>query len=98
MAAKQFPKSWPPLVVREFKDIERAYKVLRDLVRSLDDLRRKVLEVGNDHATRIDPQTGTAAPATTPTDIGLLFLNTTAKDMYISVGTASSADWKKTTP
>ena len=54
MAAKQFPKSWPPLVVREFEDFKQAYKVLRDLVRSLDDLRRKVLEVGNDHAVLID--------------------------------------------
>ena len=54
MAAKQFPKSWPPLVVREFDNFKQAYKVLRDLVRSLDDLRRKVLEVGNDHAALID--------------------------------------------
>ena len=98
MAAKQFPKTWPPLVIREFKDIEQAYKVLRDLVRSLDDLRRKVLEVGNDHATRLDAQTGTVAPTSTPTDTALLFLDTVAKDMYISVGTASSADWKKITP
>ena len=98
MAAKQFPKSWPPLVIREFEDIKQAYRVLRDLVRSLDDLRRKVLEVGNDHATRLDAQTGTVAPTSTPTDTALFFLDTVAKDMYISVGTASSADWKKITP
>lgn len=98
MAAKQFPKSWPPLAIKEFKDIKRSYLVLRDLIRSLDDLRRKIVEVGNDHATRLDAEIGTAAPTSTPTDTALLFLNTTAKDMYISVGTASSADWKKITP
>ena len=67
MAAKQFPKSWPPLVVREFEDIKQAYRVLRDLVRALDDLRRKILEVGNDHAALIDAAK-TAAPTFTSSD------------------------------
>ena len=98
MAAKLFPKTWPPLTIREFKDIGQSYKVLRDIVRSLDDMRKKTTEVLNDHAVILDPQTGTSAPSSTPTATGLLFLNTTAKDMYISVGTASSADWKKITP
>ena len=98
MAAKQFPVPWPPLIAREFEDFKKAYTVLRDLIRSLDDLRKKITEVVNDHADRLDPGTGSAAPTSTPTDVGLLFLNTTAKDMYISVGTASSADWKKITP
>ena len=73
MAAKQFPKTWPPLVIREFKDIEQAYKVLRDLVRSLDDLRRKVLEVGNDHAALIDysvSATDSIISGTTQTQVG----------------------------
>ncbi len=98
MAAKQFPKTWPPLVLREFTDIKKAYIIVRDLVRSLDDLRKKILEVGNDHADRLDAETGVLAPTSTPTDTALLFLDTVAKDMYISVGTASSADWKKITP
>ncbi len=54
MPTKQFPKTWPPLVVREFGDIKKAYIAFRDLVRSLEDLRRKILEVGNDHAALID--------------------------------------------
>ncbi|KKK64871.1 hypothetical protein LCGC14_2979860, partial [marine sediment metagenome] len=54
MATKQFPKTWPPLVIREFTDIKKAYIIVRDLVRSLDDLRKKILEVGNDHAALID--------------------------------------------
>ena len=73
MAAKQFPKSWPPLVVREFEDIKQAYRVLRDLVRSLDDLRRKVLEVGNDHAALIDfsvSATNSITSGTTQTQAG----------------------------
>lgn len=37
--------------------------------------------------------TGTAAPATTPTGIGMIFIDTTNKKAYISTGTASSADW-----
>jgi len=98
MAAKRFPIEWPPLAIREFDSIKLAYRALRDIVRSLDDLRKKIVEVGNDHATILDPQTGTTAPTTTPTATGLLFLNTVAKDMYMSVGTASSADWKKITP
>ena len=98
MAAKQFPKTWPPLILRDFRDIKQAYVAIRDLVRSLDDLRKRLLEVVNDHAVRLDPGTGTVAPTSTPTDTALLFLDTVAKDMYISVGTASSADWKKITP
>jgi len=54
MAAKQFPKTWPPLVLREFRDIKQAYIIIRDLVRSLDDLRKRILEVINDHAALID--------------------------------------------
>jgi len=36
---------------------------------------------------------GTAAPATTPAASGLYFLDTTNKKLYVSTGTASSADW-----
>ena len=36
---------------------------------------------------------GTAAPTTTPTSVGQLFVDTTNKKAYISTGTASSADW-----
>jgi hypothetical protein len=36
---------------------------------------------------------GTAAPATTPTAVGNFFLDTTNKKLYVSTGTASSADW-----
>lgn len=37
--------------------------------------------------------TGTAAPATTPARVGLIYLDTTNKKMYISMGTTSSTDW-----
>ena len=40
--------------------------------------------------------TGTAAPSITPTNVGDHFIDTTNDDTYISVGTASSADWKIT--
>ncbi len=37
---------------------------------------------------------GTAAPATTPTQIGQHYIDTTNKVAYISVGTSSAADWE----
>lgn len=36
---------------------------------------------------------GTAAPATTPTANGDMFLDTTNKKLYVATGTSSSADW-----
>lgn len=36
---------------------------------------------------------GTAPPATAPASTGLLFLDDTANVLYVSTGTASSADW-----
>lgn len=37
--------------------------------------------------------TGTSAPATTPTKVGDIFVDTTGKKVYVSAGTSSSADW-----
>ena len=37
--------------------------------------------------------TGTAVPSSTPTAVGLIFIDTTADNAYIAVGTSSSADW-----
>lgn len=37
--------------------------------------------------------TGTAAPATTPAAVGMQFVDTANKKLYIATGTASSADW-----
>jgi len=36
---------------------------------------------------------GTAAPTTTPAAIGIQFVDTTNKKIYVSTGTSSSADW-----
>jgi hypothetical protein len=38
--------------------------------------------------------TGTAAPTTTPTSVGVWFIDTTNKHAYVSTGTASSSDWE----
>jgi hypothetical protein len=40
---------------------------------------------------------GTAAPETTPTRVGDLFLDTAADKLYQARGTASSADWVELT-
>ena len=73
MAAKKFPIEWPPLAIREFNEITRAYRALRDIVRSLDDLRKKIVEVGNDHAGLIDfsiSATDSITSGTTQTQAG----------------------------
>lgn len=36
---------------------------------------------------------GIVAPATTPTAVGMFYVDTVAKKLYVSTGTASSADW-----
>lgn len=54
MVAKQFPIEWPPLVVKEFKDVEESYRTLRDLTRSIEELRKRIVEISNDHADLID--------------------------------------------
>jgi hypothetical protein len=38
--------------------------------------------------------TGTAAPVSTPSKIGDLYLDTVAAKVYCATGTSSSADWK----
>lgn len=38
---------------------------------------------------------GAGAPASTPTKVGDIYIDTTGDDAYIAVGTASSADWEK---
>jgi hypothetical protein len=38
--------------------------------------------------------TGTSAPATTPAQIGDLYIDTSNRKLYFAVGTASAADWE----
>ena len=38
--------------------------------------------------------TGTTAPSSAPAGIGHHYVDTTAKKTYVSVGTATAADWK----
>ena len=73
MAAKRFPREWPPLVVREFADFRKAYTSLRDIVRSLIDLRIRILIVGEDHADLLDnaiSATDSITSGTTQTQAG----------------------------
>ncbi len=98
MAAKKPPDSFPTFSVRRFTDLTEAYNLIKNLFRSVEDLRGEYEDAIVDHADRLDALTGSGAPGTTPTDTNLYYLDTAAKDMYVSVGTASSADWKKITP
>lgn len=43
----------------------------------------------------VAPTSGAGAPGSTPTVIGQIYVDTTAKRMYIATGTGSSADWDK---
>lgn len=45
MAVHDFPKTWPPFVLRRFENFEKAYESVRDLVKGIEDFRKKVLEV-----------------------------------------------------
>jgi hypothetical protein len=40
------------------------------------------------------PTSGSGAPATTPTTLGTLYIDSVNKNAYIAVGTSSSSDWK----
>jgi len=37
---------------------------------------------------------GAGAPATTPTSLGVIYIDTNTKNVYISAGVSSSADWR----
>lgn len=98
MAARKLSSRFPTLVINKFKDLEDAYRRTRD---ALDPINRWIIQAikaTNEHADRLTPTEGAVAPTSTPTDVGLFYLDTVLKDMYMSVGTASSADWKKITP
>lgn len=49
----------------------------------------------SDLGTYPDITSGAGAPASTPTKVGDIYIDTTGDDAYIAVGTASSADWEK---
>lgn len=98
MAAKKFSYRYPPFTFTTFKSVAEVTSFVKTLIRALEDFRIMIGRITNDHATRLTFQTGSGAPSSTPTDTLLFYLDTTAKDAYISVGTASSADWKKITP
>ena len=98
MAAKKLSTDFPPIILRSFDNFEDVFQRLKGLVRTIVELKRQIISAVNDHGTRLIPLTGTVAPTSTPTDTQLFYLDTVAKDMYVSVGTASSADWKKVTP
>ncbi len=100
MQVKRMPAAWPSFTPLGTTDetVEGIKGVLEGLYTTLRDYRTSIKRTLDDMAVHNDVTEGTTAPSSTPSRVGLLFLNTTAKDMYISVGTASSADWKKITP
>jgi hypothetical protein len=49
----------------------------------------------DDHTQYSIISTGTTAPASTPARPGALFIDTTADNVYVATGNASSADWQE---
>lgn len=98
MAARKISTEFPQFVLRGMTSFTDVYNRLRGLIGAFNDLRNQMISSVNEHGDRLTAITGSGAPATTPEDTLLYYLDTAAKDMYVSVGTSSSADWKKTTP
>ncbi len=77
MASKRFPIEWPPIIIRKFNDLAGAYIILRDIVRSLNDLRQRIVIVGEDHSDLIDfaiSATNSITSGTTQTQAGATVL------------------------
>lgn len=98
MAAPKLSSRFPTLVLNKFEDIEDAFRNTRDVLDPINRWMRNTIRTVNNHADRLTPATSTGVPTSTPTDLQLIHINTATGDAYISVGTSSSADWKKITP
>jgi len=44
--------------------------------------------------TQTDALSGAVAPASTPTAVGQMYIDTVAAKVYVSTGTSASTDWK----
>lgn len=95
--AKTVSLSFPQMVVRRFNDLTQANQVFRDFARIVEKLRKFQSDAINDHATIITPIVDAGAPGITPSNIGMHYINSSNGDVYYSIGTSSSADWKKLT-
>ncbi len=73
MASERFPIEWPPIIIRRITDLAEAYVILRDIVRSVNDLRRRIVVVGESHSNLIDfaiSATDSITSGTTQTQAG----------------------------
>ncbi len=62
---------------------------LDDITREINEYRQNVLDLDSTFMTL----TGTAAPTSTPTRVGQIFVDKTANKGYIATGIANSSDW-----
>ena len=97
MAAKKLPTQFPAILIKTFGSFQEAYQTIRDMLRSVERLRHTIAEAVNEHADRLDPVEDSGAPSTAPSKKGLHYINTSNGDVYYSVGTSNSSDWKKLT-
>ena len=54
----------------------------------------EVIEIHDDTVTT-NILSGTSDPTSTPSTIGLIYINTTDKRAFISIGTSTSTDWRE---
>jgi len=97
MALRRLPYNWPVIVLRLVNSFGELQSLLKQWARSEEQFRREVSTVINNNNDLLEASTGSGAPASTPSQLGLHYVDTSAKEAYISVGTASSADWKQIT-
>jgi hypothetical protein len=55
---------------------------------------KKAWQTASKPVETVAPIIATAAPTGAPTVVGAIWIDTEGKDIYISVGIASSSDWR----
>lgn len=55
---------------------------------------KKFWQLASKSSAQVPHYTGTAAPTSIPNAVGLMYIDTTAKKVYVSTGVSASTDWK----
>jgi len=82
------------------QDIQQLQKEIDGLTAKVDNLYQSSSidrNIETAFRERLNPPTiytGIVAPATTPTQIGSIFINTVLAKVYMATGLTSSSDWK----
>ena len=97
MSILKLTHEFPPLNIRSKETLESLVNSLRSFVNTLKTLHSRIAIVVNSNADIITPIETSGAPATAPPAKGMHYIDTATDDVYISVDTSGSGDWKKIT-